>query len=261
MASNDNSVARAIMEHMQRRRLAIRTMVSATTFWLVLGYATWIMNGCRAWLPYISDFDLYEPGDTIFTVGTLASGFLVFWIVMELHSMNMARLTEKGHSNLWHGLNHLAVFPGLVGAFSCIRIGTVPWDTDGPMHGHYAMDIFYNGVYWCLLVTFVSAKIWWSSPSFKRILWLRLGAALSAAIGLYKMITAQIAVWGDDFDWDAYNASASNMLEFCTQALEPAINTGAAWEYVLVAGILGTILSFLPEVTFVEQTKTSESEE
>ena len=83
-----------------------------------------------------------------------------------LHSMNMARLTEKGHSNLWHGLNHLAVFPGLIGAFSCIRIGTVPWDTDGPMHGHYAMDIFYNGVYWCLLVTFVSAKIWWSSKDW-----------------------------------------------------------------------------------------------
>jgi len=116
-------------------------------------------------------------------------------------------------------------------------------------------------VYWCLLVTFVSAKIWWSSPSFKRILWLRLGAALSAAIGLFKMITTQIAVWGDDFDWDAYNASASDMLEFCTEALEPAINTGAAWEYVLVAGILGTILSFLPEVTFVEQIIASESEE
>jgi hypothetical protein len=75
------------------------------------------------------------------------------------------------------------------------------------------------------------------------------------------MITTQIAVWGDDFDWDAYNASASDMLEFCTEALEPAINTGAAWEYVLVAGILGTILSFLPEVTFVEQTIASESEE
>ena len=75
------------------------------------------------------------------------------------------------------------------------------------------------------------------------------------------MITTQIGVWGDDFDWDAYNASASNMLEFCTEALEPAINTGAAWEYVLVAGILGTILSFLPEVSFEEDATPPESEE
>ena len=249
------------MEHMPRRRLAVLTMVSVTSAWLVLGYATWIMNGCRAWLPYISDFDLYEPGDTIFTVGTFASGFLVFWIVMELHSMNISRLAEKGHSKLWQGINHLAVFPGLIGAFSCIRIGSVPWDTDGPMHGHYALDIFYNGVYWCLLVTFVSAKIWWSSPSFRRVLWMRLGAALSAAIGLFKMITTQVEVWGDDFDWDAYNASASNMLEFCTKAIDPGINTGAAWEYVLVAGILGTILSFLPEVSFDEGSDSKKSEE
>ena len=84
-------------------------------------------------------------------------------------------------------------------------------------------------------MTLVSMRIWWSSPTFKRILWLRLGAAVSAAVGLYKMITTQIGVWGDDFDWDAYNASASNMLEFCTEALEPAINTGAAWEYVLLS--------------------------
>ena len=239
------------MDHLQRRKTAILTMVISTTAWILLGYGTWLMNGCRAWLPYISDFDLYQPGDTIFTAGTSVSGFLVFWIVMELHSMNTQRIKDGERGSLWHGLNHLAVFPGLIGAFSCIRIGTVPWDTDGPMHGHYAMDIFYNGVYWCLLVTLVSMRIWWTSPTFKRILWLRLGAAVSAAVGLYKMITTQIGVWGDDFDWDAYNASASNMLEFCTEALEPAINTGAAWEYVLVAGILGTILSFLPEVTFV----------
>lgn len=249
------------MTHAERRRLAILSMIGATSLWLVLGYATWLMNGCRAWLPYISDFDLYEPGDSIFTVGTFVSGFLVFWVVMELHSMNMQRLTKGGHGQVWHGLNHLAVFPGLIGAFSCIRIGTVPWDTDGPMHGHYAMDIFYNGVYWCFLVTFVSARIWRSSPSFKRILWMRLGAVLSAAVGLYKMITTQIEIWGGDFDWDAYNASASNMLEFCTEALEPIINTGAAWEYVLIAGILGTILSFLPEVSFEGEAEPSENEE
>lgn len=249
------------MDHVKRRRLAILTMVGATSLWLVLGYATWIMNGCRAWLPYISDFDLYQPGDTIFTMGTFVSGFLVFWIVMELHSMNMNHIASGQHSKVWHGLNHLAVFPGLIGAFSCIRIGTVPWDTDGPMHGHYAMDIFYNGVYWCFLVTMVSARIRWSIPSFKRILWLRFGAALSAAVGLYKMITTQIGIWGDDFDWDAYNASAADMLEFCTEALEPAINTGAAWEYVLVAGILGTILSFLPEVSFESETIGAETEE
>ena len=66
------------MDHLQRRKTAILTMVISTTTWILLGYGTWLMNGCRAWLPYISDFDLYQPGDTIFTAGTFVSGFLVF---------------------------------------------------------------------------------------------------------------------------------------------------------------------------------------
>ncbi|MBT60108.1 MAG: hypothetical protein CMA63_00965 [Euryarchaeota archaeon] len=246
------------METTQRRRTAILLMVVFTMVWLIAGYATWLMNGCKAYMPFISDFDLYEPGDTIFTIGTFVSGFLVFWIIMEIHSMNMKRITEGQHHNIWHGLNHLAVFPGLIGAFSCIRIGSVPWDTDGPMHGHYAFDIFNNGVYWCLIVTAVTARIWWNHNKFRTVLGLRFFAALSAFVGLFQMISYQQQVWGPNFDWDSYNAMTSDMLAFCTSTSDPLLNIAAVWEYVLVFGILGTILSFLPEVIFDDSTDDEE---
>jgi hypothetical protein len=36
------------------------------------------------------------------------------------------------------------------------------------------------------------------------------------------------------------------------------LNVSAVWEYVLVFGILGTILSFLPEVDFEESSLEEE---
>ncbi|MCH1422291.1 MAG: Frag1/DRAM/Sfk1 family protein [Candidatus Poseidoniaceae archaeon] len=248
------------MRASQRRRLVIVSTVVITTLWLAAGYITWVMNGCKAYMPFISDFDLYEPGDTIFTLGTLVTGYLVFWVIMEIHSMNMKRITLGGHHTFWHGVNHLAVFPGLIGAFSCIRIGSVPWDTDGPMHGHYAFDIFIFGVYWCLLITAVTVRIWWTHPNFRRVIGLRVFAALSAFVGLFQLIATQAEVWGPDFDWDAYNALTADMMAFCTSSPYPMLNVSAAWEYVLVFGMLGTILSFLPEVEDEDISRDEESE-
>ena len=54
-----------------RRRLALVLTVGFTTLWLAAGYITWVMNGCKAYMPFISDFDLYEPGDTISPLGLL----------------------------------------------------------------------------------------------------------------------------------------------------------------------------------------------
>ena len=43
-----------------------------------------------------------------------------------------------------------------------------------------------------------------------------------------------------------------------TSSTYPLLNVAAVWEYVLVFGILGTILSFLPEVVFEESTSEEE---
>jgi hypothetical protein len=100
------------------------------------------------------------------------------------------------------------------------------------------------------IITAVTIKIWWNHERFRTLLGLRILATSSAFIGLVQMISAQAKVWGPDFDWDTYNVTTSDMLTFCTTTNYPLLNVAAVWEYVLVFGILGTILSFLPEVDF-----------
>jgi len=246
------------MEESFRRQIAIGSAVGFSFLWIAAGYFTWILNGCKAYMPFISDFHLYSPGDFLFTTGTFVSGFLVFWVIMEVHSMNMKRISIGQHHSFWHGVNHLAVFPGLIGAFSCIRIGSAPWDTDGPMHGHYAFDIFTFGVYWCLLISAVTIRIWWNHDRFRTVLGLRLFSAITAFVGLYQMISAQSTVWTSTFDWEAYNALTTDMMSFCTSSPYPELNVSAVWEYILVLGILGTILSFWPEVHFFDRIESEE---
>ena len=108
------------------------------------------------------------------------------------------------------------------------------------------------------MVTAVTVRIWWGHDRFRTVLGFRIIAALSAFVGLYQLIATQSQVWDADFDWDAYNSLTSDMMEFCTSSPYPMLNVSAVWEYVLVFGIMGTILSFWPEVVFDETSGEEE---
>ena len=60
-----------------------------------------------------------------------------------------------------------------------------------------------------------------------------------------EMIRNTMLVWTTDFDWDSWNASPENMMEFCTNNSYPALDVAAAWEFVLCLGIVFTVASFL----------------
>ena len=124
-------------------------------------------------------------------------------------------------------------------------LALTPWDADGLIHGKFAFDIFYKGIYWCVLVNIVTVRIHWKSSNLRRILWLRATPCFAAILGLVQMIRNTMSVWTADFDWSAWNAGPENMMEFCTSSPYPALNVAAAWEFVLCLGIVFTVFSFL----------------
>ena len=56
------------MEQSKRLRYSIILLSSYTFAWMTLGWVFWVLGGCKAIMPFISDLDLYQPGDTIFTL-------------------------------------------------------------------------------------------------------------------------------------------------------------------------------------------------
>ena len=233
------------MEDWQRRRLAILLFTGITLGWMILCYIAWVASGCKPFMPFISDFDLFQPGDTIFTVGLTLTSIVVIWVMIELQLSNRDTLSSLGAHWVWHVVNHSAIFPGMVGAYAAYMLARTPWDADGLMHGKFAFDIFYKGIYWCVLVNVVTVRIHWKSSNLRRILWLRATPCFAAILGLVQMIRNTMSVWTADFDWNAWNAGPENMMEFCTSSPYPALNVAAAWEFVLCLGIVFTVFSFL----------------
>ena len=249
------------MNQRQRKRLSLQIFTGVTLTWLILCYLTWIGNGCKAYMPFISDFDLYQPGDFIFSFGTFLSSITVIWVMFELQMHNREELIQDDAKIIWHLLNHCAIVPGIIAAHSCYLVGQTPWNVDGYMHGSYAFDIFYKGIYWCVLVNIVTIRIHWNSSSLRKILTARLVPSLIAIIGLWQMIAAQSKVWTEGFDWDTWNSSSHNMLEFCTSSVYPILNYAAMWEYFLVLGIVFTVFSFMLDLRPVDNNELLSEEE
>jgi hypothetical protein len=233
------------MEQRQRKRLSVQIFTGITLTWLILCYLTWVGNGCKAFMPFISDFDLYQPGDFLFSLGTMLSSVSVIWVMFELQLHNREQLNNNGAGIIWHLLNHSAIVPGMIAAYSCYMVGQTPWNVNGYMHGSYAFDIFYKGIYWCILVNIVTIRVHWNSSSLRKILIARLVPSFVAIVGLWQMVVAQSKVWADDFDWDTWNESTHNMMEFCTSSKYPLLNNAAMWEFLLVLGIVFTVFSFM----------------
>ena len=48
------------MEDWERRRLSILWFTGITLGWMILCYIAWVASGCKPFMPYISDFDLFK---------------------------------------------------------------------------------------------------------------------------------------------------------------------------------------------------------
>ena len=236
------------MESSERFRLSINCLAYFSFGWLILGWFTWVINGCKAIMPFISDIDLYQPGDTIFTVGAMGSGILAAWFLFELHALRHKMIVNKSYGAFWVVFNYVALVPGIIAAVSCFRIGNAPWNVDFLEHGLYAEDIFYGGIYWGILSTILTIKLFKGHEDFLKIISIRIFTASVAVISLWQMIATVAVVWVEDFDWDTWKELTNNMQDFCTNNTYPLLNEGALWEWALIGAILATVLTFKPEI-------------
>ncbi len=241
-----------IMKQSVRLRYSIILLTTFTLAWMALGWIFWVFAGCKPIMPFISDLDLYQPGDTIFTLGAIGSSFLTIWFLFELQNIRHKYLLNKNFTSFWIAFNYISIIPGIIAAVACFRISYTPWNIDGVAHGSYAGDIFYGGVIWCILVTVLTFKLFKGSEKFIQLISIRAFTAIIAIVSLWQMIVNIGKVWTSEFDWEIWNESANNMQEFCTSHIYPLLDRGALWEWSLITAILMTVMTFLPEIKLLD---------
>jgi hypothetical protein len=100
-------------------RTAFLTSVWAPTATLALCYVISVAKGhSEAFMPFISDLDLFQPEDTIFTIGLVISAVAIMVTLASLFSHKRKALATAGMGRFWRGLNLIALPVGLLAAGS-----------------------------------------------------------------------------------------------------------------------------------------------
>ncbi len=212
-------------------------------------YLSWIVKGCRAYMPFISDMDLYQPEDTIFSVGGTLAGFFVLATLFDICWIKRNEIKKYSLSNNIHLLNFIALVPGAIAATSVVMLVNTPWTEDESLHISLADNIFYGGAMWGGLISVVSWRLNKENPSNSNILYWRGFYALVAIFSLFMMMTTL-----GKTTWE--NAPERSLLEYansgdlCHSEYLADLSTAAVYEWFLIIGIVGVIATFWQDIHY-----------
>ena len=73
---------------------------------LFVSYSSWIIKGCRVFMPFISDMDLYQPEDTIFSAGGTLAGLFVLITLSDICWIKRSEIKRYSLSNFVNFMNY-----------------------------------------------------------------------------------------------------------------------------------------------------------
>mgnify|MGYP001459224792 CR=1 FL=1 len=216
---------------------------------LFVSYSSWIIKGCRVFMPFISDMDLYQPEDTIFSVGGTLAGFFVLITLSDICWIKRSEIKRHSLSNIVNFLNYAALIPGALAAVSVMLLVNTPWNVDEPLHITLANNIFYGGAAWGILISIVSWRLNKVNPSKSNILYWRAFSAFFAGFSLVMMMHT----FGN-IDWSFYSEidrmEYANSGKLCHSEYLAGAPVAAAYEWLLILGILGVIITFWNDLNY-----------
>lgn len=185
-----------------------RVLWVAWVWWsavLGYGYLMWLLKGCRAYMPFISDMGLVGHIPVVFTLGTMVEGFLLgLWLlwatIARCNLLKMLRLR-------FFLLEFFCALTGLMVVVGTFFIGLFPWDVYSYLHFACACCVFWGGCFYsfftCLLCQGISCdpRLSGSGSSWRKMYtWLTPLCGLSF-FGVYACLMASWDATPDFFSW------------------------------------------------------------
>jgi hypothetical protein len=231
-------------------RTGHRLSIAIPLTWWISCYTSWILKGCRPWLPYISEFDMWEPEDTIFTVGVCLTVAILSVRVLQIYAAQHLQLTVHQLDIRWRYLLHVTLMPALIGLLSAAGLAFAPWNEHIDLHRHLANGIFYCGVAWCISATTITWRLTRVLPQLRDGLRWRIAGSLVAACGLLGMTqTVGRVIDSPDYDQAArIQYTIESPMAYCSESYSALMDAGAAFEWVLILAILFVTWTFSSEL-------------
>ena len=225
----------------------------------IVTYVLWIVDGCEAFVPFISDMDLPPRSGFTFTLGYALSGILHATTGVQLGVLRERWMSSAGMSQSWVNLNRFSVLAVVAAGISLFWISFTPWDEHLGLHIVQANVIFSGSVIWAFCVTLATWKMSQEEGGFSDVLAPRAAFSMLAVVGLLGMVERVFRYTGLSTDLYALEERLQLLDEACVSLNEPLLSQAAAFEWLLAVSMVLIIATFLPEVRLL--TRTSEGEE
>lgn len=227
--------------------------------WWSLSYLSWLFRGCDPFFPFVSEFATYPPESWIFFIGLNLTTLTMSIRIVQLHYSVSLRLQKLQLSTLWWWLHRLSLLPAVVLLVSVGWLAYVPWNEDIKLHMQLAMAIFQSGLLWCILATALTWKFQRHLPALGKSLRRRLVGSIITAIGLLGVTNTVAVVYeaNPELLRQRIQLSLQNPIDFCTAHQLPEVVAGAAFEWLLIMGILFVSWTFNHDITPDDTASTS----
>eukprot|EP00928_Gymnodinium_smaydae_P035603 TRINITY_DN25023_c0_g1_i1.p1 TRINITY_DN25023_c0_g1~~TRINITY_DN25023_c0_g1_i1.p1 ORF type:complete len:270 (+),score=22.56 TRINITY_DN25023_c0_g1_i1:45-854(+) len=146
------------------------------TTWIV-SYLLWLSQGCRPFLPFISDFHGGQS-EPFFTWGMTICAILLIPSWIDYYHASKRGL--QTNYRRWRFCHMLVLCLGILISISIIGVALNPWHERVDLHMYAAYGVFFSGSAWMV----VDSLLWYvRGRSFKRFSSLAMVALVSMAMG------------------------------------------------------------------------------
>ncbi len=254
-----------LLEPLMIRRVgvAMATVWAAT---LATVYAIWLSDGCQAFMPFISDTDVYPGTDLAFTIGLTLAGALMLLSSWQIGTYRGHWLEASGVEPKWVTVNRFGMMAGMAAAICVIWIADTPWNENLYLHIAQAFVIFGGGLTFIFCQTLLTDPMAQIEPRFESLKKPRLTFLILtiASICLIFLNFLKMSAATDDISFTGIRSIMDahfTEVETCTTLTHQALSEAAFFEWTMTAGLGLSLLTVLPEISILTSSTSDDSEE
>ena len=246
-------------------RVPVRTSIGASIIvqltTLVACYATWTLEGCDPYMPFISDTDTNPASSPFFTIGFTLTGLLLSFIAWQMKNIRSEWIELNSMGTRARMLNTFSAILGFISGLFIVWIAYTPWNEDLALHLLQARVIFASSIAWAILSTMLASEMQTKNIRFKQVFRPRRDRTVFTAVccALMAINVVRFVGFGDAASMElSHFESYIDTVEICTDLSVAEMSLAAMFEWGMVLGLIAIVHTGILEADLISAHESEE---
>ena len=245
----------------QSIRTSIRASVIVQLVTLAACYATWVLDGCDPYMPFISDTDTNPASSPYFTLGFTLTGLLLSVIAWQMYNIRSEWIETNSLGTKPRMLNTFSAILGIISGLFIIWIAYTPWDENLALHLLQARAIFASSIAWAVLSTMLAREMQAYDMRFEQVFRPRRDRTVLTTVCcvLMALNVVRFVGFGDAASMELSNFEAYiDTVKICTVLSPSEMSLAALFEWGMVLGLIAVVQTGILEADLLLDDESEE---